>query len=886
MPASRTPASAGAPGPVGTLDEAALCHTLADHHGGPARMVIGIVLRPHLDGLVLTPTELIHNSRHLKALQLKTTLMDSALGRVATVQARLPGQEAKARRRALDSAVAETTAKARAAQTAFAGQTRGRALIDSILRAAPGKSPTGDAGFDLRAALSMELEECRTWTSKLDALIQLFPAERQDALSVALDELIGDVLASPAATQELFGNTPAGGAPLVTLCNLLFGRVPMDAFGPNRLGVLNGLFRQGRLPAARGMVLDRIRRQLRAPQALGRGTAEQESDLLRTVMGHLLSPAGLTGGGAMADALTVRYSRRLEQGGASAYRRSIVGLSETQADLICRIHYLTAVSAVPAAERHRGEIVDALDAALKNELLVENMVLQTPDTALVRQALAGAVEAIRGAALPDQDRERIAARAASVVDEFVRRGRLVQRLRQIEPLPRRRIIRLAELACCGLVGDDGALSVLRQHILETVRQPQFQAELAAAQGDDIAQAEVRRLYELLDRLSQMPLPSAKPSPAPQSLAVQSGPGSAFEPCGATALPTVVAPLVRGLAPPAGAAALTVELPVTAAASGLCPACFGPKAPRETCRDCGYPVRGQNRAGIHLLPGTRLLGRYLVGRVLGQGGFGATYLGWDERLQIKVAVKEFYPANLVSRAAGSPGVVPFSDEHARGFAAGLAKFLEEARMLARLREVKEIVSVQDFFEENETAYLVMELLDGRTLKRHVADSGGRLVARQTLTLLSPIIKALHAVHEQGLIHRDISPDNIFLTSSGERKLLDFGAARHAAGKSADLTVILKPGYAPPEQYAPDGKQGPWTDVYALCATVYYALTGKTPPDATSRFMNDRVPRLAEGGATVPPGFEKVLLSGLSMRWQDRPRSMRDLLVALTAAMNGP
>ncbi|MBB3264277.1 hypothetical protein FHW79_001892 [Azospirillum sp. OGB3] len=881
MPASRMPVSAGATGSAGTLDEAALCQTLAEHHGGPARMVIGIVLRPHLDGLVLTPTELIHNSRHLKALQAKATLMESALGRIATVQARLPGQEAKARRRALDNAVAETAAKARAAQSALSGLARGRALIDSILRNAAGKSPTGDVEFDLRAALSMELEECRTWTSKLDALMQMFPAERQDALSTALDEVIGDLLASPAATHELLGSAPAGGAPLVTLCNLLFGRVPMDAFGPNRLGVLNGLFRQGRLPAARAMVLERIRRQLRAPQPLGRGTAEQEANLLRALMGHLLSPAGLTGGAAMADALTVRYSRRLEQGGASAFRRSIVGLSETQPDLICRIHYLAAVSMVPAAERHMGEIVDALDAALKNELLVENMVLQTPDTALVRQALTGAVDAIRGAAaLPDHDRERIAARAASVVDEFTRRGRLVQRLRQIEPLPRRRIIRLAELACSGLIGDDAALSALRQHILDTVRQPPFQAELAAAQGDDIAQAEVRRLYELLDRLSQKALPTAKPSPPAGRL----GSAGVSEPCGATALPTVVAPSIRGVVPPAAIAAAMTEAPVTA--PGLCPACFVPKGPREACRDCGYPVRVQNRAGVHLLPGTRLLGRYLVGRVLGQGGFGATYLGWDERLQIKVAVKEFYPANLVSRAAGSSGVVPFSDDHARGFSAGLAKFLEEARMLARLREVKEIVSVQDFFEENETAYLVMELLDGRTLKRHVAESGGRIAARPTLTLLSPIIKALHAVHEQGLIHRDISPDNIFLTSGGERKLLDFGAARHAAGKSADLTVILKPGYAPPEQYAPDGKQGPWTDVYALCATVYYALTGKTPPDATSRFMSDRVPRLAEGGATVPPGFEKVLLSGLSMRWQDRPRSMRDLLVALTSAINGP
>ena len=881
MPASRTPATAGPSGSAGTLDEAVLCQTLADHHGGPARMVVGIALRQHLDGLVLTPTELIHNNRHLKALLAKTTLVESALGKVATVQARLPGQEAKARRRALDNAVAETSAKARTVQLAFTGLPRGRALIDSILRAPPGRSPTGDAAFDLRAAICLELEECRTWTSKLDALIQLFPAEREDALSAALDEVIGDLLASPAATQELLGSTPAGGSPLVALCDLLFGRVPMEAFGPNRMGVLNGLFRQGRLPAARDLVLERIRRQLRAPQPLGRGTAEQEAELLRTLIGHLLTPAGLTGGAAMADALTVRYSRRLEQGGATAYRRSIVGLGETQRDLICRIHYLAAVSSVPAAERHIGEIVDALDAALKNELLVENMVLQSPDTALLQRSLTGAVAAIRLSGLREDERERIAARAASVVDEFARRGRLIQQLRQIEPLPRRRTIRLTELACSGLVSDDGALSNLRQHILDTARQPQFQAELAAAQGDDIAQAEVRRLYELLDRLRRMPLTSTKAPPQD----VQPGTASTHQPCGATAPPTVQAPAVRKPALPVSTAAVTATVP-RPTSSSLCPGCFVPKAPREVCRDCGYPVRVQNRSGVHLPPGTRLLSRYLVGRILGQGGFGATYLGWDERLQVKVAVKEFYPANLVSRAAASPGVVPFSDEHALNFSAGLAKFLEEARMLARLREVKEVVSVQDFFGENGTAYIVMELLDGRTLKRHVVESGGRIDARKTLSLLSPIMKALHAVHEQGLVHRDISPDNIFLTSGGDRKLLDFGAARHAAGMGADLTVILKPGYAPPEQYAPDGKQGPWTDVYALCATAYYALTGKTPPDATSRFMSDRVPRLAESGATVAPGFEKVLLSGLSMRWQERPRSMRDLLVALTGALNGP
>ncbi|XKH35992.1 serine/threonine protein kinase [Azospirillum doebereinerae] len=145
-----------------------------------------------------------------------------------------------------------------------------------------------------------------------------------------------------------------------------------------------------------------------------------------------------------------------------------------------------------------------------------------------------------------------------------------------------------------------------------------------------------------------------------------------------------------------------------------------------------------------------------------------------------------------------------------------------------------------------------------------------------------MKALQTIHEQGLIHRDISPDNIFLTNGGERKLLDFGAARQAAGQGAGLTVILKPGYAPPEQYSNEGRQGPWSDVYALCATMYLALTGKTPPDATARFMNDRIPKPNALGAGLAPAFEKVLLSGLAMRWQDRPQSMRDLLRAMTGS----
>lgn len=863
---------------AGPLEEAELCTSLAEFHGLQGRMAIGIVLRQYLDPLVLTPTEILYNHKQLRALLNKTQLVENAIVRVSMVQARLPGQDQRSRRTFLQKAIDDTAARARAAQIVFGGLPKGRSAIDSVLSAPPGKTPTGDAAYDFRVALAEELVELRTWPAKLDRLIQLVQAERDERLSAAVDGAIADVLGSLAATQDLFGaHLPPGGV-LLKLCETVFGRVVQDGMGPNRPGVLNALFRQGRLPMARAAVLERIRRQLCAPQPLGRGPADQEAELLRALLGQLVTPTGVIGGGAMADALTIRYARRLEQGGATAYRRSIVGLSEVLADLVCRVHYLTAVSAVPAAERHMGEIVDALDAALNNELLVENMVLQTPDVALVTRAIAAAASALRVSPLPDEAKARIAGRVEGVVDEFARQGRLVARLRRVEPVLRRRTIRLAELACSGLVREDGALPLLRQHIMEVVRQPQFQADLLAQPNSDLAQAEIRRLYELLDRLRQTSSLAAPKAPLAPALRPEVG----LAPAGPAAEPAAEEPpAVRTMAidpAPRPAAPAILE-----AGDGRCPCCFAPRTAREACRACGYPDQIDNRNGVHLMPGTVLFNRYKVGRILGQGGFGATYLGWDDRLQVKVAVKEFYPANLISRIPGSLSVIPFSDEHARGFTAGLAKFLDEARLLARLRDVKEIVRIQDFFEENDTAYLVMELLEGRTMKKYVLENGGRIDARRALAVLSPIMKALQSVHEQGLVHRDISPDNIFLTSGGERKLLDFGAARHASGASAGLTVILKPGYAPPEQYSQEGRQGPWTDVYALCATIHWALTGKTPPDATTRLMNDRVPKLSDAGVTVPPAFEKVLLAGLSMRWQERPQSVRDLLKAMNGTL---
>ena len=874
---------------INTLDEAELCGALPDYHALSARLVIGAVMRSFLDPLLLTPTELIHLAKPLKSCLDQGSLIEAAITRIATIQARAPGQDLQVRRRAIRAAVDESWAKARVAQVAFAAMPRGRMPVDWLLSQGA-KSPTGDADYDLRVATSLELVDLKNWNGKLDRLLELHQWDRDERLAAAVDGVIGDILASTAAGAELFGANLLPGTLLSTLCDLLFGRIGMDAIGPNRVGLLNALFRQGKLPQAKAAVLDRIRRQLKGPQPLGRGAFDQEAEMLKTLVGHLLTRDGLVGGAAMADALTVRYSRRLEQGGASAYRRSIVGLGEGQSDLICRIHYLIRVAAVPAAERHADEILASLEAAVCNELLIENMLVQTPDTALLERDFARALAGIRSAPLPAGACERIAARAERAVDDYVKTGQLAVRLRQVEPVLRRRTIRLAEVACSGLIREDGALPLMRQHILEIVRQPQFQAELAQPESE-VAQAEVRRLLELLDRLRQMAtapapppvLPAVSPAAMQPTVDVASLPPQATPPKGMPrdnrGAETILHPVSRQ---PAGSAG---SKPVSVVTACLCPSCYATLGEAGACAACGFPAKSENRPGVHLVPGTLLHGRYRSGRVRGQGGFGATYLGWDDRLRVKVAIKEYYPANLIARVPNAAAVSPFSDEHAETFAAGLEKFLEEARTLARLRDVREIVGVQDFFEENGTAYLVMELLEGRTMKKYLTDCGGRIDVKRTLSVVMPIAKALQVIHDQGLIHRDISPDNIFLTNGGDRKLLDFGAARQTARPGAGMTVILKPGYAPPEQYSNEGRQGPWSDVYALCATIYLALTGRTPPDATARFMNDKVPKPSELGVALSPGFEKVLLSGLAMRWQDRPQSMKDLLRAMTNALSG-
>ncbi len=295
-----------------------------------------------------------------------------------------------------------------------------------------------------------------------------------------------------------------------------------------------------------------------------------------------------------------------------------------------------------------------------------------------------------------------------------------------------------------------------------------------------------------------------------------------------------------------------------------------------CPECG---KGKSDAvpAHHLLPGTMLNNKFRVGMALGEGGFGITYIGIDTKLDIKVAIKEFYPNGYVNRNNTVSCYVNDSVSKTRKdfFEKGRERFLKEARILAKFSGEPGVVDVRDFFEENNTAYIVMEYLDGVDLKNFLKENG-TLTPDETIRLLAPVMASLKKIHKQGLIHRDISPDNIMVMGNSV-KLLDFGAARNVSAEAnKSLSVMLKPGYAPEEQYRSKGVQGPWTDVYALCATMYKCITGITPDDATQRVFSDDVKYPSALGVEISEDLEKAIMRGMSIHQSDRYQSVEELI----------
>ena len=306
---------------------------------------------------------------------------------------------------------------------------------------------------------------------------------------------------------------------------------------------------------------------------------------------------------------------------------------------------------------------------------------------------------------------------------------------------------------------------------------------------------------------------------------------------------------------------------------------------------GYDLNSKKQNSRCLAVNTILEGKYLVGPVLGQGGFGITYVGYDLNMEAKIAIKEYFPVELVSRDTTTmhgDRVLSLSGEKSVTYKAGLKKYVAEAQNVSQFSEIPGVVSVKDFFYANETAYIVMEFIDGISLKDYLKEKGGRLSEEETLKIMKPVLEALVQVHKAGIIHRDISPDNIMLTFKDGNvhnqiesvKLIDFGAARMTEkNDQKSLTIILKHGYAPEEQYRTHGEQGAWTDVYALCAVIYRMLTGETPVPAMDRMFKDELKTIEQCGAKVNANTADAILKGLAVKKDDRIQSVQELLGTL-------
>jgi|GEM_PF-1814716 len=291
---------------------------------------------------------------------------------------------------------------------------------------------------------------------------------------------------------------------------------------------------------------------------------------------------------------------------------------------------------------------------------------------------------------------------------------------------------------------------------------------------------------------------------------------------------------------------------------------------KVCPHCGLGNWKYQAAEKALELGTMLKSRYKIGTVIGDGGFGITYRAVDMNTGKGVAVKEFYPREVVARSSMDHTTVKLVNrDNTAQFQKGLNSFLEEANGLARFNNTDKIVNVYDFFEQNGTAYIVMEYLRGKPLSRYAKDHGGKISVSAAINVIMKMCEALSYVHGAGMVHRDISPDNIFVEKTGKIKLIDFGAARESYGnEEKTLSIVLKPNYAPPEQFRKKSRQGPWTDVYALGATVYKLLTGRTPDQAIDRIMEDEMQVPSRYNPEVPLFLDRIVMKMMAPKIEDR------------------
>lgn len=289
-----------------------------------------------------------------------------------------------------------------------------------------------------------------------------------------------------------------------------------------------------------------------------------------------------------------------------------------------------------------------------------------------------------------------------------------------------------------------------------------------------------------------------------------------------------------------------------------------------------------REPYQLAKGAVLEGRYVIDEILGFGGFGIIYSAWDKTLDISVAIKEYYPASIVNRNPGEMQVRVLSEKKRAEFEKGITRFLGEAQSTIQFAENKNIVRVYNYFQENGTAYLVMEYLNGVTLKQYTEKMPDKKLSyEEVLRITQGVIAALKDLHKKGIIHRDISPDNIIMCKDGTVKLIDFGAARFTVETEEERTrsIILKPGFSPAEQYQSKGKQGPWTDIYALGATMYRAITGVLPEESTDRVVNDELKESIYYAPQMPQYLNNILMKCMAVQPELRFQTVESLEAAL-------
>jgi ribose transport system substrate-binding protein len=316
---------------------------------------------------------------------------------------------------------------------------------------------------------------------------------------------------------------------------------------------------------------------------------------------------------------------------------------------------------------------------------------------------------------------------------------------------------------------------------------------------------------------------------------------------------------------------------------LCKNCFHDKGSALICPECGFDGKVDSEKLV-LAPGSILNGKYIVGKVLGQGGFGITYLVYDINLGIKVAIKEYLPTSVVTRSKNGRDVIAHFNNKEASFKSGLAKFLEEAKVVAVFSQNRNIVTIREYFPENQTAYMVMDYIQGMDLIDFVKEKNRPLYFLEAIELLNPILTALMQVHKAGLLHRDISPDNIYITDKGIAILLDFGAARQFSMQTQSMSVILKYAYSPIEQHQRKGRRGPWTDIYAFAATFYHVITGKKPAESLDRLESDGLIAPSAMGIVIPKASEVALIKALSIRAGDRYQTMDAFYRAINAPVS--